>query len=115
VIQKTLTADDYGIDDFAAKAISMCHSQSPDENRDDCAAAEQRRSDEHLVNLGHWALHRTGYDQLCRLNIHCHEGHVTLHGRVASYYLKQIAQEALRSVASPRHIENQIVVDGNPS
>lgn len=48
-------------------------------------------------------------------NVECdyHEGTVTLRGQVASYFLKQVAQELVRSVRGIEEIANQIsVVEG---
>lgn len=38
-------------------------------------------------------------------------GRVLLHGRVPTYYLKQVAQEAARRVSEGAELENRLVVD----
>jgi osmotically-inducible protein OsmY len=45
-----------------------------------------------------------------RLRIETAEGRVVLRGTVASYYQKQMAQEALRRVEGVDHIENHLEV-----
>lgn len=44
------------------------------------------------------------------LRFEASEGKVTLRGKVASYFQKQMAQEAVRSVAGVREIENHLEV-----
>lgn len=38
-------------------------------------------------------------------------GRVTLHGKVRSYFLKQMAQETLKGIEGIAHIDNQMIVD----
>ncbi len=38
-------------------------------------------------------------------------GRVTIHGKVRSYFLKQMAQETLKGIEGLHHIDNQMVVD----
>ena len=45
-----------------------------------------------------------------RLRFETHEGRVSLHGVVNSYYQKQMAQEALRRLDGIETIENQLEV-----
>ena len=40
-----------------------------------------------------------------------HEGVIVLHGRLPSYYLKQLAQEAVRGLDGVEEIINRIEVD----
>ncbi|MBM4001390.1 MAG: hypothetical protein FJ297_17960 [Planctomycetes bacterium] len=60
------------------------------------------------------ALKGSGYDALRRIACEFHEGKLTLRGRVATYYLKQVAQSALRELvdghAAIARIDNQIEV-----
>lgn len=42
--------------------------------------------------------------------IEAHAGHVVLHGKVGSYYQKQMAQETARQVDGVAEIENQLEV-----
>ena len=45
-----------------------------------------------------------------KLRLETHDGQVTLHGVVNSYFQKQMAQEALRDIDGITGIENQIEV-----
>ena len=45
-----------------------------------------------------------------RLRIENRAGHVTVRGKVASYYQKQMAQESLLHVEGVEHLENQLEV-----
>ena len=45
-----------------------------------------------------------------KLRIETHQGRVTLHGVVRSFYQKQMAQETLRSVVGIAQIENHLEV-----
>jgi osmotically-inducible protein OsmY len=38
-------------------------------------------------------------------------GRVTIHGKVRSYFLKQMAQETLKGIPGIAHIDNQMIVD----
>lgn len=64
-----------------------------------------------LNDLVHAVLRQSPYLASRQLRFETHEGRVKLHGVVASYYQKQMAQEALRSVAGVHHIENHLQVD----
>lgn len=44
------------------------------------------------------------------IRIETHAGHVVLRGMVGSYYQKQMAQEAVRTVAGVSQVENQLEV-----
>ena len=50
------------------------------------------------------------YLTLRRVSCECADGVLTLHGRVPSYYLKQLAQEAVAEVPGVREIVNAIEV-----
>jgi hypothetical protein len=54
---------------------------------------EALRSDAALDRQIRRALTDSSYRALHFVDSHCHEGLVTLHGRVPSYFLKQMAQE----------------------
>jgi len=60
----------------------------------------------------HAALHKIGYRQLRSLHCRTHEGTVTLHGTIGSFYLKQIAQStaAKVAVAGVERVINEIEV-----
>jgi hypothetical protein len=44
------------------------------------------------------------------LNVEASESEVVISGRVSSYYLKQMAQESVRTAVGPRAIRNRVVV-----
>ena len=46
-----------------------------------------------------------------KLSFRTDQGHVTLHGRVRSFFEKQMAQEALRSLDGITSIDNQLEVN----
>jgi len=45
-----------------------------------------------------------------KLRFEMQDGHVVLQGRVASFFQKQMAQEALRKIDGVERIENQLEV-----
>jgi osmotically-inducible protein OsmY len=51
--------------------------------------------------------------QLRRLVVTVNEGEVVITGRVPSFYLKQLAQEALRPVLGQRRLSNRVEVGQN--
>lgn len=58
------------------------------------------------------ALRNVGKVALRRIDIRTEAAHVTLRGRVRSYYLKQLAQHVAASVAGVDSVNNQLVVEG---
>lgn len=56
------------------------------------------------------ALHATGYGELRNIEVSVVGSIVRLVGRVPSYYLKQIAQEAALANSGPRQIHNGLNV-----
>ena len=56
------------------------------------------------------ALRACGHPQLTRLDVYESEFEVELTGRVASYYLKQVAQETIREAVAGRRLVNRVVV-----
>lgn len=69
-----------------------------------------RRSDEQIMSEAKRALDDSGYPQLGRVRAYCDHGRITLQGRVTTYYLKQVAQEVVRSVAHVRDVDNDLRV-----
>ena len=57
-------------------------------------------------------LRASGHPQLARLDVDESEFEVELTGRVASYYLKQVAQETIRETVAGRRLVNRVVVVG---
>jgi hypothetical protein len=51
--------------------------------------------------------------QLRRLVVTVNEGEIVITGRVSSYYMKQLAQEALRSTLGDRRLLNRVEVCPN--
>ena len=64
-------------------------------------ALEQLESHPHFRGRGHW------------ITCHYQEGCLYLEGKLPSFYLKQLAQEAIRSIEGIDRIENRIEVN-NP-
>ncbi|MFO0935253.1 MAG: BON domain-containing protein [Gemmataceae bacterium] len=56
------------------------------------------------------ALIATGHPQLARIDVYESDSEVELSGHVASYYLKQVAQESVRVAVAGRKLRNRIVV-----
>jgi len=56
------------------------------------------------------ALRESGFEQLRRIQAYCDHGRITLQGRIATYYLKQVAQEVVRTVTDVRDIDNDLQV-----
>ena len=48
--------------------------------------------------------------ELRRLVVESTDDEVIIRGKVSSYYVKQMAQESLRSAVGPRRILNRVVV-----
>ena len=53
---------------------------------------------------------RSGRLELRTVRITVHRGRVRLHGRVSSYYLKQLAQAAALATEGVQAVENELVV-----
>lgn len=84
-------------------------SEESGEGHDDCM-------DERILDQVRRALHHCGYEQLRRLRARCRHGCVVLHGSIPTYYLKQVAQEIIRTVSDVRSIANNLrVVRAAPS
>lgn len=69
-----------------------------------------RRIDEQIMSDAKRALEDCGYPQLRQVRAYCDHGRITLQGRVTTYYLKQVAQEAVRSIAHVRDVDNDLHV-----
>ena len=67
-------------------------------------------ADKELLHLVREILSTTGYAQLRHLQIYCHSGRVTLQGSVPTYYLKQVAQTAVRRLVGIRGLDNDVKV-----
>ena len=67
-------------------------------------------TDSHVCHAARTALQSTGYRDLAKLGCHVNEGVIVLSGRVSSYYLKQLAQEAVLRLKLALGIDNSVVV-----
>ena len=65
--------------------------------------AKQEQFDQLLCNAS--------TSELKKVRVEVHDGLVCLHGRVSSFYVKQLAQETLRPYAIGLKIDNHLVVD----
>ncbi len=57
-------------------------------------------------------LRQSSLPDLRRLHVEETEFEVIITGVVSSYYLKQLAQESIRTALGQRHLRNRVVVDG---
>jgi BON domain-containing protein len=57
-----------------------------------------------------WRLQHHSYAALHRISCEFHDGVLVLRGRLASYYLKQIAQSLVTRVDGVEHVDNRIEV-----
>lgn len=73
-------------------------------------AAHVAAHDRSIVDAAYRALRASGYGQLLRVQVYCDDGRVTLQGRLPTFYLKQVAQSALRTIHGIRDIDNDIKV-----
>ena len=72
--------------------------------------AIQSLEDLHLAECIARALDLCGHPSLCGVEITVRAGAVSLHGRVASFYLKQVAQEIALQVPGANEVQNHIRV-----
>lgn len=68
------------------------------------------REDSHLAGRVERALHATGYMPLRNIEVAVCARVVNLAGRVASYYLKQVAQTAALGVPGIHRLQNDLQV-----
>jgi osmotically-inducible protein OsmY len=102
----SLLVDDLGTADERASSLGSTENTTASTdtvcNNDLCLADIVRRS-----------LHESSYTHLRHIECSCREGVVLLHGRVPTYYLKQVAQELVRPFACVQQVVNSIEVDNN--
>ena len=67
-------------------------------------------SDDNLADAVRSSLGSTGYQQLRRIDVDVEDGHVKLTGRVARYYLLQIAQQAAMKTDGVESVGSEIEV-----
>ncbi len=67
-------------------------------------------ADQHLNARIHRALILTGQFPLRNIRVAANDGHVSLAGRLPSFYLKQLAQAAALTVPGVESLDNQLVV-----
>ena len=68
--------------------------------------ARERRIEESAESR----LRRSGYLALRDISCTCHDGEMTLWGRLPTYYLKQLAQHLVAEIKGVRRIINEIEV-----
>lgn len=56
-----------------------------------------RAIEEAILGEARQRLHARGYEELRSITCEYHEGMIILRGRLSSFYLKQLAQEAIRT------------------
>ena len=71
---------------------------------------DSRVTDEHLCDSIIRGLRASGYSPCRDVAVSVRDGHVSIRGRVPTYYLKQVAQSAAMSVDGIKSIENDLVV-----
>ncbi len=67
-------------------------------------------TDEQLCDSIVRALRASGYLPCRAVAVSVRDGHASIRGRVPTYYLKQVAQNAAMSVDAVKSIENDLVV-----
>ena len=55
-------------------------------------------------------LAESGYGDLRRLRCECHDGIISIRGRLPSFFLKQMAQTLVSQLTGVRRVNNQIKV-----
>jgi len=55
-------------------------------------------------------LGESGYSDLRRLRCECHDGVISIRGRLPSFFLKQMAQTVVARLTGVRRVNNQIKV-----
>lgn len=68
------------------------------------------KRDEEIHSLVCEALGASGYEQLRMLQVYCHNGRVTLQGRVTTSYIKRAAKSIVLAVPGVRDIDNDLSV-----
>ena len=63
-----------------------------------------------LVGKMQGVLEGSGYPELQRISVKVHQCEVILHGRVSSYFQKQLAQELLKRIPGTFALRNEILV-----
>lgn len=64
-----------------------------------------------VVALAESKLRKSQYNSLRAVRCQFHEGALILHGRVPSFYLKQVAQTVVRNIEEVAQIYNRLEVD----
>lgn len=57
-------------------------------------------------------LRNSSHPELRSVKCHCHPGRLTIEGKVSSFFLKQMAQEAFAHLSGVEQIDNRLVVCG---
>lgn len=75
-----------------------------------CGAAMKINSDEMLAAFVSRRLTSAGAIPIQKLGVQFRNGHVVLTGEVASYYIKQLAQQVVMAMEGVRALENHLSV-----
>jgi len=79
-------------------------------NGPDGLEAGRKNSDDALSERIREALACSGYDSLRAITVGVRDGMVSLSGSVASWYLRQVAQEVAMAITGPGRITNDLNV-----
>ncbi len=71
---------------------------------------DEMSAKEPLIQHVMQSLQQSGYPELQDLEVSQGYGRILLHGRVRTYFLKQLAQSLVLSVPQVTAVENQVVV-----
>jgi osmotically-inducible protein OsmY len=66
-----------------------------------------------LENSVRSSLQKTGYHQLCRLDVAVEDGQVRLSGRLPQFYLLQLAQQAVMKTEGVMTLDHEIEIVRN--
>ncbi len=77
-------------------------------------ARQQEKDSKKVEALVAAKLRKRGYPALEAVQCRFHEGVLVLHGRVPTYYLKQVAQQAAAEVVDVEQIDNRLEVYNSP-
>ncbi len=79
----------------------------------DCMSAQSARA--RLVHDIRLSLRRSGHAELRSVEVDVDGDQVLMQGRVPTFYLKQLSQELVRTVAPQHKINNKLVVESHPA
>ena len=77
---------------------------------DDIFSTESTDVDQEVCRRIQRSLQAVGYQSLSSIQISAVDGHIRFHGRVRSYYLKQVAQQSVIGMEGVKSIDNDLIV-----